>query len=262
MGQTFDVIVAGVGGMGAQTCWQLARRGKRVLGLERHALGHAMGSSHGEHRIIRMAYFENPLYVPLLRRAYQLWRTLEQEAREQLLYVTGSLDIGEAGSPVIAGSLASCREHGLSHEQLSAKDVEVRFPGIALPRSYQAVYQMDGGFVASERAILAAARLALEAGAVIRGHEPVIDIAPIAGGGVKVRTERGSYEAGSLVVAAGAWIGDLVPVLKRLAVPERQVIGWFRPKTPELYRMSRFRFQTSSANSVTSISFRSSKCRA
>ena len=160
MGETYDVIVAGVGGMGAQTCWQLASRGKRVLGLERQALGHAMGSSHGEHRIIRLAYFEHPLYVPLLRRAYQLWRALEQEAGEQLLFVTGSMDMGEAGSAVIEGSLQSCREHGLHHDLLSAEDVARRFPGISLPKTYQAVHQMDGGFLASERCILHAARRA------------------------------------------------------------------------------------------------------
>ena len=80
----------------------------------------------------------------------------------------------------------------------------------------------------------------IETGAVIRAHEPMIDVSPIAGGGVRVRTPRGTYEAGALVVTAGAWIGDLIPRLKPLAVPERQVIGWFRPTSPELFRMERF----------------------
>ena len=118
--QTFDVIVAGVGSMGSQTCWQLARRGQRVLGLDRYDIPNVMGSSHGEHRIIRLAYFEHPLYVPILRRAYELWRELEQRAGEQILFVTGSMDIGPEGSPVIEGSLSSCREHHLHHELLSA----------------------------------------------------------------------------------------------------------------------------------------------
>ncbi len=113
----FDVIVAGVGAMGAQICWHLARRGKRVLGLDRYDIPNSMGSSHGVHRIIRLAYFEHPLYVPILRRAYELWRETEQLAGEQLLFVTGSLDIGPEGSPVIRGSLESCKLHSLPVEK-------------------------------------------------------------------------------------------------------------------------------------------------
>src|SRR5262245_44042462 len=184
--QTFDVIVAGVGAMGSQTCWQLARRGKRVLGLDRYDIPNSMGSSHGEHRIIRLAYFEHPLYVPILRRAYEVWRELEQLTGEEILFVTGSMDIGPIGAPVIEGSLASCREHHLHHEVLPAAEVRRRFPGYTLPPDYVAVYQMDGGFVAAERAVTAAARLALDSGAVLRAHEPMLDVSPVAGGGVRV----------------------------------------------------------------------------
>jgi sarcosine oxidase len=236
----FDVIVAGVGGMGAQTCLQLARRGQRVLGLERFDIPHAMGSSHGVNRIIRLAYFEHPSYVPLLRRAYALWRDLETRAGEQLLWITGSLDIGPKGAPVIAGSLASCRQHGLAHEHLDSAEVMRRFPGYRLPEGYEAVYQGDGGFVASECAIAAAARLAVQAGADIHTHEPLVDFAPLPGGGVRVRTERASYEAGRLVLSSGAWIGQHVPALARIAVPERQVLGWFKPKQPDLFRLGAF----------------------
>jgi sarcosine oxidase len=238
--QSFDVIVAGVGAMGSQTCWQLARRGQRVLGLDRYDIPNVMGSSHGEHRIIRLAYFEHPLYVPILRRAYELWRELEQRAGEQILFVTGSMDIGPDGSPVIECSLASCREHHLHHEFLSADAVNRRYPGYALPPGYVAVYQMDGGFVAAERAVTSASKLAMESGAVIRGHEPVLEVSPIAGGGVRVRTTRDTYEAGRLVMSPGAWIGELVPRLKEISVPERQVLGWFRPKKPELFRLGAF----------------------
>lgn len=236
----FDVIVAGVGAMGSAAAYHLAKRGQRVLGLERFDIPHAMGSSHGTNRIIRLAYFEHPLYVPILRRAYELWRELEQLSSEQILFVTGSMDIGAQGSEVINGSLASCREHHLHHELLSAAEVMRRYPGYLLPHTFQAVYQMDGGFVASERAVTAAARLALESGAIIRGHEPVLEVSPAPGGGVRVRTTRGTYEAGRLVASAGAWIGEMLPRLKEIAVPERQVLGWFRPRTPELYRLGAF----------------------
>lgn len=238
---TFDVIVAGVGAMGAQTCWHLARRGQRVLGLDRYDIPNSMGSSHGVHRIIRLAYFEHYLYVPILRRAYALWRETEQLAGEQLLFVTGSLDIGPEGAAVIAGSLESCRRHNLAHELLSAKDVNERYPGYRLPEGYLAVHQPDGGFVASERAVVAAAGLAMDAGAVIRAREAVTGFEPLSGGrGVRVTTTRGVYEAGSLVLSTGAWIGEHVPGLKTVSVPERQALGWFRPKRPELFRLGAF----------------------
>ena len=217
----------------SQTCWHLARRGKRVLGLDRYDIPNTMGSSHGVHRIIRLAYFEHPSYVPILRRAYELWRETEQRAGEQLLFVTGSLDIGPEGSAVITGSLESCRLHNLHHELLTGDEVNRRFPGYRLPADFRAVLQPDGGFVASERAIVAAAGLAMDAGAVIRGREAVFSYEPLAGGGVRVTTDRGTYEAGRLVLASGAWIGEHVPSLKAIAVPERQALGWFRPKRPE-----------------------------
>src|SRR5215467_9324465 len=107
----YDAIVLGVGGMGSATVYHLARRGRRVLGLEQFSLGHDRGSSHGVNRIIRLAYAEHPNYVPLLRRAYELWRELESRAGERLLYITGGLDIGAPDSQIVTGSLRSCSEH-------------------------------------------------------------------------------------------------------------------------------------------------------
>ena len=125
----FDVIVVGVGGMGSATVYQLARRGKRVLGLERFGIPNDMGSSHGVTRIIRLAYFEHPSYVPLLRRSYELWRELQQAAGEQLLYITGSVDAGPRESKVFQGSLRSCALHDLPHEVLTSAELTQRFPG-------------------------------------------------------------------------------------------------------------------------------------
>ena len=236
----FDVIVVGTGAMGAAACWQLARRGQKVLGLDRYDIPNAMGSSHGVNRIIRLAYFEHPAYVPILRRAFELWRETEQLAGEQLLWITGSLDIGASGSKIVEGALASCRQHGLDHEVLSAADAMARYPGYRLPENFVALHQPEGGFVASERAIVAAANLALQSGAVLRAREAVLDITPIAGGGARVRTGHGVYEAGQVIVSAGAWVGELVPGLSATAVPERQVLGWFQPKRPELFRLGAF----------------------
>ena len=232
--QHFDTIVVGIGGMGSATLWQLARRGQRVLGLERFDLGHAMGSSHGVNRIIRLAYFEHPDYVPLLRRAYELWRETERLAGEQLLFVTGGLDAGLENGRVVQGSLTACREHDLPHEMLTSAEITRRFPGYRLPAHYAAVYQPEGGFVASERAILAHASLATAAGAELHGREKVVGIEP-GNGRVTVVTDRGRYEAGRVVVSAGAWISDLIPGLRKAAVPERQVLGWFQPRNPALF---------------------------
>lgn len=236
---SFDVIVVGIGGMGSAALWQLARRGQRVLGLERFDLGHAMGSSHGVNRIIRLAYFEHPDYVPLLRRAYALWRETERLAGEQLLYVTGGLDAGLADGRVVRGALAACREHDLPHEVLTAAETSRRFPGYRMPAHYAAVFQPDGGFVASERAIMAHASLAIAAGAEVHARETVVAIEP-AHGRVSVVTDRGRYEAGRVVVSPGAWISDLLPGLRSVAVPERQVLGWFQPLKPALFTPNAF----------------------
>jgi sarcosine oxidase len=239
-GTAYDVIVVGVGGMGAAACWQLARRGQRVLGLERFDIPHAQGSSHGVTRIIRLAYYEDPAYVPLLRRAYELWWEASAAAGEPLIVTTGSLDAGPADSDVFRGSLESCEVHGLTHEVLTGRQVNARHPGYRLPDDFAAVFQPDGGFVLSERAIVAHATLAMAAGAEIHAREPVLEWAPIAGGGVRVTTTRSTYEAGRLVLSPGAWIGDLLPALKSIAVPERQVLGWFQPAHPERFMPAAF----------------------
>ena len=200
--QHFDTIVIGVGAMGSAALWQLARRGQRVLGLERFDLGHMMGSSHGLNRIIRLAYFEHPSYVPLLRRAYELWRETERLAEEQLLFVTGGLDAGRPDGRVVDGSLRACREHALAHEVLSGPDIARRFPGYRLPADYVAVYQPDAGFVASERAIMVHAALATAAGAEIHARETVLAVEP-KGGRVVVSTDRSRYEAGQAILSAG-----------------------------------------------------------
>jgi sarcosine oxidase len=237
---TYDVIVAGVGGMGSATCHQLARRGKRVLGLERFDIPHAMGSSHGQNRIIRLAYFEHPTYVPLLRRAYELWREAEYLSGERLLFVTGGVDAGPEGGRVVQGSLASCREHSLAHELVDAAELRRRHPGWQIPGDHVAVLQPDAGFVASERAIVTHVGLALDAGADIRAREAMTGWEITGAGTVRVTTDRGVYEAERLVLSTGAWIGDYVPALRREAVPERQVLGWFRPVEPAHFRLGRF----------------------
>jgi sarcosine oxidase len=239
MSKTFDVIVAGVGAMGAAACWHLARRGKRVLGLERFGVPNARGSSHGVNRIIRLAYFEHPDYVPLLRRAYELWREAETAWGQQLLFVTGGVDAGPPDGRLVKGSLESCRVHNLPHEILDGAQLHRRHPGFSLPPDFAAILQPDAGFVACEGSITALAAMARAHGAVIRENEPIVEWNAKAGH-VSVRTAQGTYEAGQLILSTGAWIGDHVPQLKMKAVAERQVLGWFEPKQAQHFALGSF----------------------
>jgi sarcosine oxidase len=235
----YDVIVLGVGGMGSAAAYHLARRGLRVLGLEQFDIPHDRGSSHGQTRIIRLAYWEHPSYVPLARRAFELWREIEHLGGERLLYVTGSLDIGRPESDVVAGSIRSCLEHHLPHQILTAAELSGRFPAYQFPGEYQAVLQPDGGFLLAERCIVAHVTAAQATGAEIRARERVVTWETTADG-VRVQTDRETYQAGHLVVCAGAWAGQLLPGLARVAVPERQMMMWLQPKRPELFQPGRF----------------------
>src|SRR5215813_1719638 len=200
----YDVIVVGIGGMGSAAAYHLALKGKKVLGLEQFDIPHEKGSSHGITRIIRLAYYEHPSYLPLLRRAYELWRELQQQAGEQLLFITGSVDAGPAGSPVFEGSRQSCETFGLPHDILTGAQLNQRFPGYRLPRETMAVFQPEGGFLTPERCIVAHVTMAQARGADIHAREPVLAWEPV-GERVRVRTHRATYEADKLVIAAGAW---------------------------------------------------------
>lgn len=238
-GGAYDVIVVGLGSMGSATLYHLARRGQRVLGLEQFDVPNALGSSVGVSRIIRLAYAEDPDYVPLLLRSYELWRELEAMSHERLLVITGGLDVGRENEETVRGSLLSCRVHQLAHELLDAGSVQRRFPGYRLPRDMVAVYQPDGGFLLSERCVVAHTVAALGHGAEIHGRERATTWSTSATG-VRVETDAGSYEAGSLVVTAGPWVGELVAGLAPLAVPERQVLLWAQPRRPEYFSADAF----------------------
>lgn len=236
---TFDTIVVGVGSMGSATVCHLAARGQRVLGIEQFSIPHERGSLHGLTRIIRLAYYEHPSYVPLLRRAYELWRDLQRTVGEQVLHITGSIDAGPPDSAVFVGSRRSCELHDLPHEILTSAELSRRYPGYQLPTEAMAVFQPEGGFLEPEKCVKAHVAVARARGAEVHEHEQVVDWGP-RGDGVRVRTDRGSYEAGRLVITAGAWAGGLIGPLRGLAVPERQVVAWFQPRRPELFTTERF----------------------
>ena len=162
--EAYDTIVLGLGGMGSAALFHLACRGKRVLGIERFNIPHDMGSSHGITRIIRLAYYENPAYVPLLAVRSSSGAELETISHERLLVATGSIDASEEGNAVFKGSRASCELHQISHEILDSRELSRRFPGYRLPASFMAVYQPDGGFLLSERCIVSHVMAAYRAG--------------------------------------------------------------------------------------------------
>jgi sarcosine oxidase len=240
MANRFDVVVVGVGGMGSATVYELAKRGKRVLGLERFDIPNDQGSSHGVNRIIRLAYYEHPSYVPLLRRSYELWEEIAQRAGEKLLYTTGSIDTDAEYGEVFSGSLESCRIHDIPHEVLDSSETNKRFPGYNLPMGHYSLFQPAGGFLLSERCIVDYSNVAMSLGAEIHAREAVLGWEETGAGSITIRTERGSYEAESLVITAGAWAEKLVPGLSGLAVPERQVLGWFQPVDSAVFSPERF----------------------
>lgn len=240
MSTVYDVIVVGVGGMGSATCYELAKRGQRVLGLERFDIGHSMGSSHGETRMLRLAYFEGQSYVPMVVRAHELWRETGTKIGEELLTVTGTLDIIEPGLDIVARGEEACKAYDLPYELMTAKTIMARYPAFHLPQDYTGLLQPDGGFVKSEKAVLAYTALAIDAGADIHPREQVLSFEPTPSGGVKVITDLRTYEAGRLVLSPGPWINHFVPSLKPVTQPYRQVFGWFRPLEPDLFKQGNF----------------------
>ncbi|WP_222915542.1 N-methyl-L-tryptophan oxidase [Natrinema sp. SYSU A 869] len=239
-GDRYDVVVIGVGGMGSATAFHLADRGLDVLGLERYDVPHTRGSSHGITRIIRRAYYEHPSYIPLIERAYDLWDDLADETSREVIHRTGSIDASPEDNIVFEGSLRSCEEHDIPHEVLTSEEVTERFPGYDLPAGYKALYQPDGGFVVPEQAIVGHVEAAQAAGAEVRAREQVLEWEPTPDGGVRVETDRGTYDAENMVLAAGAWNRKFADALEGLAVPERQVLGWFQPEQPSTFEPDNF----------------------
>lgn len=214
--------------MGSAAAHHLAARGQRVLGLERFTPAHALGSSHGGSRIIRQSYFEDPAYVPLLVRAYELWEQLERDADADLLTLTGGLYLGPAASTTVAGSLAAAREWGLPHELLDAAAIRARFPTLRPDEDEVGLYEERAGFVRPEATVAAQLAVAGRLGADLRFEEPALAWSAD-GNGIEVTTARSRYTAARLVVTPGAWAPQ---VLADLGLPlrvERQVQYWFQP---------------------------------
>jgi sarcosine oxidase len=237
--RSFDVIVVGIGAMGAAACWQLAQRGVKVLGLEQFGIAHRLGSSGGISRMIRLAYYEHPDYVPLLRRAYELWEELEAASGQRVLFKTGGVYMGREDGEVAGGALAAARIHHLVHERLTRTELAERWPMFRLPDDFIGVWEPQAGFVLSEKSIALNAKLAMEAGAEIHAHETVREIRD-EGAGVRVVTSKDQYLASRVVLCGGSWTSKLLSNLGVQLVVTRQPLGWVWPSQPEMFRLGDF----------------------
>jgi sarcosine oxidase len=239
MSNPYDVIVIGLGGIGSAAAWQLARRGARVLGLEQYAFGHDRGSSHGHTRIIRQAYYEHPAYVPLVRRAYQLWYDLEQQQGVHLLTSCPCLTIGPPEGELVAGVRRSAAEHALPVDDLSPEELARRYPAFRFAGEVIGVVEHTAGFLYVDRSVQAQLDEARRCGADLRAGEAVLDWHGTPSGGA-VRTSAGEYQAARLVVTAGPWAARLLGRQGAALTVMRQVVLWLAVSDEALFRRDRF----------------------
>jgi sarcosine oxidase len=225
----YDVAVVGLGGMGSASLAHCAKRGASVIGLEQFARGHDLGSSSGKSRMIRKAYFEDPAYVPLLLRAYDLWRELERESGEELLRLTGLLMAGPEGCEIITGATRAAREHCLPFESLSARDIRSRYPMLKVLDDEVGVYEPDGGVLDPERSVAAHLRVAEAAGAQLRFNSVMETWAATADGFVIHLAEGGEVTSRALVLSLGPWFQEALAKLGVVLRVQRNVQAWFEP---------------------------------
>lgn len=229
----YDAIVIGTGGVGSAAAYHLARRGAKVLGLDRFPGGHDRGSSHGQTRIIRQAYFEHPDYVPLLKRAYKLWAALEREAGEKLFHQVGLLQIGPENRPVVRGVLESARRHQLAVEKLDAAEIGRRWKAFRVPEGSVGAYEPGAGYLRVENCVLAHLAAAQRHGAELKMGVAVTSWRPD-GSGIRVITDQGEFLAARLVVTAGPWAPQLLADLGICMEVRRKHLYWLGTSDPAL----------------------------
>jgi sarcosine oxidase len=247
-GLTPDVVVVGLGAMGSAALYQLARRGARAVGMDRFRPPHDRGSSHGESRITRQAIGEGEEYVPFVLRSHEIWRELEAETGEGLLFPVGGLLLSRASAEAehhgqtdfVGRTIEVARRRGIAHEILSAPEIEKRFPQLRPLGDEVGYYEPGAGFLRPERCVAAQLGRARALGAVVRTGETVRRIVP-GPSEVEVVTDRSTYTAAHVVVAAGAWLPALLggPFAAHLRV-YRQNLYWFAPQDPRAFAPGEF----------------------
>ncbi len=236
---SYDVIVVGLGTAGAATCMDLAARGVSVLGLDAASPPHELGSHHGESRSIRRAYLEGSAYVPMALRAWELWRKLERDTNTRLLSSTPNLTIGPVDGPALAGFLSSARTYDIPHEVLTAADVRRRWPKLSPPDSLGAGLEMEAGILDPEAAIRVFLTEARKSGAVLKINERVEHWTD-KDGCVRIKTSQGTYEAGRMLLAAGARNPFLLRGMGIPLVPKQVPVHWIVPPRQQNFRLGEF----------------------
>ncbi|MFN0025491.1 MAG: N-methyl-L-tryptophan oxidase [Parvularculaceae bacterium] len=226
------VAVIGAGMAGSAAAMHLARAGARVTLFDQFVFGHDRGSSHGATRLFRIAYFEHPDYVPILQRAFTMWKTLEQEAGETLFHQTGVIEAGSPAGGFMQGLAKAVADHDLPVPQLSAADLAREHPQLTLPPHFVAFFEREAGFVMAGKTVGHQIRFAREAGADLRADTPVLGWSPVADG-VVVKTAAGRETFDRVVIAAGAWANGLLGLPKADVKPWPRTLFWRRPPTED-----------------------------
>ncbi|MEM7798301.1 MAG: N-methyl-L-tryptophan oxidase [Chloroflexota bacterium] len=249
--ESYDLIIVGLGAMGSAALYQAAKRGAKVLGIDRYDPPHDFGSSHAETRITRLAVGEGPQYLPLVARSHEIWDELEGRTGEKLFYRSGGYIIGPKNPSdtdderwgdfvTQTGELAAA--NSLPHQYLSAAEVRAAHPHILMKDHEHALLEKSGGVVLSELAIAVQIKLARSAGATININEPVLSAKP-EGDGVTVTTPKGRYSAAKAILSTGPWITDFLPEeTKPIFRVTRQVVYWFEHEQPEILTPERMPF--------------------
>jgi sarcosine oxidase len=225
--------------MGASACWYLARRGKKVLGLEQFDIPHDKGSHAGQSRIIRNAYFEHPDYVPLLKRAYKNWFAFEAETNSHFYHRTGILYFGKPDNENIRGVRLSAELHDITIESWDRAQHQSRYPAFQIPEGFDAIFEPDAGFVTPEGVVKMYVDDAMKNGAVIKTHSRVASWKQEAGK-IRVRTSDQEYTSDKLVITAGAWASEMIPSLKAELMVTQQFLVWVEPPDPDFFSMGNF----------------------
>ncbi len=237
--QHFDVIVVGVGSMGAPTCYNLAKRGVKVLGLEQFTVVHNNGSHAGQSRMVRKAYFEDPDYVPLLDKAYTLWKELEEITDQKLFHKTGLFYTGPKQNNVLEGVKLSAQKYNITINRLGEKECSKQFPNFKLLENNEHLFEPDAGYVIPEQIIALYCELAVDRGATILENQLVEDWSE-GDNIITVKTKNTTYTADKIIFTAGGFTNNLLPFKKNELVPRRQITCWFEPKEPALFSSDKF----------------------
>jgi len=236
---TYDAIVLGTGGVGSAALFELARRGQRVLGLDRFPIAHDRGSSHGSTRLIRQTYFEHPDYVPLVLRAYERWAALEGLRDEPLFHETGLLQIGPAAGEVLTGVRESARQHGLEIDELDPQEVRARFPQFTSPLPLAGVFERRAGCLHVEACVRAHLEEALRLGAEHRENCTVRSWRAT-GTGIVVETDHEPFTAARLIISAGPWASQVLAELGLPLIVRRKSVFWYRAPAEQFGYESQF----------------------